>query len=261
MSAHRVFCQAFLGLPTGAFPSTTNLVHAFTCRQTECSARPSSAWRQEPSPPPPTQCMPSHVGRQSVLPGLPRPGDRRLPLHHQPSACLHMSADRVFCQVFPGLATGALPSTTNPVHAFTCRQTECSARSSSAWRQAPSPPPPTQCMPSHVGRQSVLTGLPRPGDRRLPLHHQPSACLHMSADRVFCQAFLGLPTGAFPSTTNPVHAFTCRQTVFRQVLLGLSTGAFPSTTNLVHAFTCRHTECSARPSSACRQAPSPPPPT
>ena len=30
-----------------------------------------------------------HVGRQSVLPGLPRPVDRRLPLHHQHSACLH----------------------------------------------------------------------------------------------------------------------------------------------------------------------------
>ena len=232
MSADRVFCQAFLGLATGAFPSTTNPVHAFTCRQTECSARSSSAWRQGPSPPPPTQCTPSHVGRQSVLPGLPRPGDRGLPLHHQPSARLHMSADRVFCQVFLGLATGAFPSTTNPVHAFTCRQTECSARSSSAWRQGPSPPPPTQCTPSHVGRQSVLPGLPRPGDRGLPLHHQPSARLHMSADRVFCQVFLGLATGAFPSTTNLVYAFTCRQT-----------------------------ECSARSSSACRQAPSPPPPT
>ena len=29
MSTDRVFCQVFLSLPTGAFPSTTNLVHAF----------------------------------------------------------------------------------------------------------------------------------------------------------------------------------------------------------------------------------------
>ena len=85
----------------------------------------------------------THVDRQSVLPGLPRPVDRSRPLHHQPSTCLHMSTDRVFCQVFLGLSTGAVPSTTNLVHAFTCRQTECSARSSSACRQEPSPPPPT----------------------------------------------------------------------------------------------------------------------
>ena len=32
----------------------------------------------------------THVGRQSVLPGLPLPVDRSLPLHHQPSACLHI---------------------------------------------------------------------------------------------------------------------------------------------------------------------------
>ena len=30
MSTNRVFCQVFLGLPTDAFLSTTNLVHAFT---------------------------------------------------------------------------------------------------------------------------------------------------------------------------------------------------------------------------------------
>ena len=30
MSADKVFCQVFLGLPTGAVPFTTNLVHAFT---------------------------------------------------------------------------------------------------------------------------------------------------------------------------------------------------------------------------------------
>ena len=147
--------------------------------------------------------MVSHVDRQSILPGLPRPVDWRLPLHHQPSACFHMSTDRVFCQVFLGLPTGAFPSTTNLVHAFTCRQTECSARSSSACRQAPSlDHQPNECMFSHVDRQSVLPGLPRPADRRLP-----------------------------------------------------------STTNLVHVFTCRQTECSARCSLACRQAPSPSPPT
>ena len=143
MSTDRVFCQVFLGLSTGAFPFTTNLVHAFICRQTECSARSSSACRQAPSPSPPTYCMPSYVGRQSVLPGRPRPADRRLPLHHQPSTCLHMSADRVFCQVFLGLPTGAFPSITNLVHAFICRQTECCVRPSSACRQAPSPSPPT----------------------------------------------------------------------------------------------------------------------
>ena len=119
-------------------PLTTNIGHAFTCRQTECSVSSSSACRQAPS------------------------------LDHQPSARLHMSTDRVFCHVFLGLPTGAFPSTTNLVPAFTCRQTECSARSSSACRQAPS------------------------------LDHQPSACFHMSTDRLFCQVFLGLPTGAFP---------------------------------------------------------------
>ena len=160
------------GLPRPAdrrLPSTTNLVHAFICRQTECSARSSSACRQAPS------------------------------LDHQPSECFHMSTDRVFCQVFLGLLTGACPSTTNLVHVFTCRQTECSARSSSACRQAPS------------------------------LDHQPSACFHMSTDRVFCQVFLGLPTGAFPSTTNLVHVFFHISTdrVFCQVFLGLPTGAFP----------------------------------
>ena len=172
--------------------------------------------------------MPSYVDRQSVVSGRPRPADRRLPLHHQPSACLHMSTDKVLCQVVLGLPTDTFPFTTNLVHAFTCRQTECSARSSSACRQAPS------------------------------FDHQPSACFHMSTDRVFGQVFLGLPTGAFPSTTNLVHAFTCRQThcsarsssacrqalsldhqhsacfhmsrdrVFCPVFLGLPTGAFPS---------------------------------
>ena len=29
----------------------------------------------------------------------------------------------------------------------------------------------------HVGRQSVLHGLPRPADRSHPLHNQPNACL------------------------------------------------------------------------------------
>ena len=66
----------------------------------------------------------------------------------------------------------------------------------------------------HVDRQNVLPGLPRPADRSLPcttnlvhecsartssacrqepsLHHQPSTWM-------FCQDFLGLPTGAFPA--------------------------------------------------------------
>ena len=33
-----------------------------------------------------------HVGRNSVLPDLPWPVDRRLPLHHQPSTCFHIIA-------------------------------------------------------------------------------------------------------------------------------------------------------------------------
>ena len=32
----------------------------------------------------------THVGRHSVLPGVPRPADGRLPLHRQPSICLHI---------------------------------------------------------------------------------------------------------------------------------------------------------------------------
>ena len=148
----------------------------------------------------------SHVGRPSVLPGLPRPGDRRLPLHHQPSARLHMSADREFCQVFLGLPTGAVPSTTNLVHAFTCQQTECSVRSSSACRQEPSPPPPTQCMPSHVGRQYVLSGLPRPVDRSRPLHHQPSVCLHVIG------IALSLNMSMSPQSASSHHTHNCLYT-------------------------------------------------
>ena len=35
----------------------------------------------------------------------------------------------------------------------------------------------------------------------------------MSADRVFCQVFLGLPTGAFSSTHQPSSSRVCHQTI------------------------------------------------
>ena len=328
-------CHVFFGLPTRAVPSTTNL---------ELTARSSSACQQELSPPQPTwncqvffglstRAVPSTTNLE--LPGLLWPANKSCPLHNQlGTARSYLACQQELsppqptwnCQVFFGLSTSAVPSTTNlelpgllwPVNKSCPLHNQLgTARSSLACQQELSPPQPTwNCqvffgLPTRAVPSTTNLELPCllwPVNKSCPLHNQLGtarstlACqqdLSPPPPTWNCQVFFGLPTRAVPSTTNlelpgllwpankscPLHnqlgtarsSLACQQELSPpqptwncQVFFGLSTRAVPSTTNLelpgllwpANKSCPLHNQLgTARSSLACQQELSPPQPT
>ena len=266
-------CQVIVGLSTRAVPSTTNLElpgllwpvnKSCPLHHQLGTARSSLACQQELSP------------TNLELPGLLWPANKSCPLHHQLGtarsslACqqeLSPPPPTWNCQVFFGLPTRAVPSTTNlelpgllwPVNkSCPLHNQPGTARSSSACQQELSPPQPTWncqvffCLPTRAVPSTTnleLPGLLRPANKSCPLHNQLGtarsslACqqeLSPPQPTWNCQVFFGLSTRAVPSTTNlelpgllwPVNK-SCHQPTWNcQVFFGLPTRAVPSTTNL-----------------------------